>query len=151
MGSDQLVHKIDNDIESLITLYNPKHVWLVYLGQFNLDNLDLSAEELNIIKNYNKIKDFKPKNNLELFRIFSELSIETILLYAITVDREIAINYLEKFSKIKIETTGNDLQKLGIKQGKIYNEIFNFLTEQKLLNSSITKQDEFELIKKRFL
>ena len=61
------------------------------------------------------------------------------------------LNYLKKLSKIKIETTGADLIELGFLQGKIFKEILNYITEQKVANPNLTTEQELQLVKEKFL
>jgi len=49
LGENQVVPNINGSIQELIGKYPCKHVWLVYLGLFNLSNLSLTKSEQNII------------------------------------------------------------------------------------------------------
>ena len=50
-----------------------------------------------------------------------------------------------------IEINGNDLKRFGIAQGKIYKEIFEYVLAQKFLDNKISKDDEINLVKEKFL
>ena len=141
---------ISTNIQTLVNKYKPNQIWLVYLGLFDLSNLELSSKEQEILAQYQTIKDLKFNNDIDLYNAFKDLELETLLLYAISIDEACVVNYLENLSKIKIYITGNDLIKLGIKQGKIYKEIFNQITEEKILKNIDTKEDELNYIKTRF-
>lgn len=151
LGPNQVKPNITCDVESLITKYKPNNIYMVYLGLFDLSKFELTTEELRIIKLYNEIKEKEPTNNYEIYNLFNKAPLESILLYAITKDVNIAKKYLDNLYKIKISISGNDLKNLGIKQGKIYNEIFEFLLEQKVNNPSLTQDRELFLVKERFL
>ena len=88
---------------------------------------------------------------IEIYKLFIKEPLESILLYAISVNPNIALKFLNNLSKIKIETNGNDLIKLGIPTGEIYKEIFEYITGQKIKHPQITKEKELLLIKEKFL
>lgn len=140
-----------NSISAILQKFPVENMWLTYLGLFNLENLELNSNEKEIIDKYNLIKNVLPKNDIEICELFNDIPKESIILYAISVDYEVACRYLENLSGIKIQITGADLIELGIPKGKIYKEIFKYLYDEKILNPNITKSDEINLVKKRFL
>lgn len=148
LGKNQTIPKINISPQNLIKKYSPDNPWLVYLGLFNLSNFDLNSEEQNIISSFNYIKNTIPKTDLEIYNLFKNIPLESIILYAISVSNNIAETYLEKLSNINIEIKGDDLIQLNIPQGKLYKEIFNFVTEEKIKNPSLNKFEEIELVKK---
>lgn len=140
------------NIENLVTTYladqpssYPVTLWLIYVGILG----DLSRLPLTKIEQ--KILDDVPKGVLktdfELYKIFQNTRIETILLYAILKDEAGARHYLDDLQKIKLEITGKDLQNLGIKPSPEYQKIFDEVLKVKLKNPSITKEDEIKLVK----
>lgn len=137
-------------IEQLVKQYNPIHVWLVYIGAYNLSNFELTSEEKFVVETFNSIKNVTPKSDYEIYKLFKQKPMETILLYTLIINYEIGIKYLEKLSTIKIDVTGDDLRDLGVPQGKIYKEIFDFLEEQ-IINESLTKEEQIHLVKGKFL
>lgn len=147
LGENQIIPNVLINIETIVDKYLPKNVWLVYLGMFDLSNFELNNEENEILESYNKIKSLTPKDDYSIYKLFKNLPLEAILLYAITVDTKIATKFLEELINIKIELNGDDLKDLGIKQGKIYSEIFEFLLEEKIKNPNLTKNQELELVK----
>lgn len=151
LGKAQNIPNIKTNIENLVKEFKPKHTWLVYAGLFNLSNFELTKEEAEIITQYQKIKNIIPQNDFESYNLFSNLPIESILLYAITAETDIALKYLRELSSIKISTSGNDLKELGLKEGKIYKDVFNSLIKEKLTHPNFTKQDELNFIKENFL
>ena len=124
---------------------------MVYLGLLDLSNLDLTTEEQNIIDSFNNIKCFKPQKDIEIYNLFINVPLESVLLYALGVDCDIALKFLNKLLNVRIETTGKDLISLGFVQGKIFKDIFECLIEQKIISPEMSKEDEIALVKKRFL
>ena len=151
LGENQTIPNLSTSIEDLIKKYQPENIWLVYAGLFDLGNFELTSEEKNIVDNYNKIKNQKFNTDIEIYNTFKTLPIETILLYSLTESLEIGLKYLDKLSKISISVNGNDLKELGIEQGKIYKEIFDFVVEKKIANPKADKSVEIEWIKDKFL
>lgn len=126
----------NKNIAALINKYLPTSPWIVYLGLFDLSNLELTGEEKEII---NSIPKTLPQTDFEAYKMFYRIPLESILLYALSVDYDCAINYLDNLQHIKIELTGDDLKKLGIPQGKIYKDIFDKLLEEKIKNPKINE------------
>lgn len=151
LGKLQSKYIANPNIEKLIEKYNPNNTWLVYLGIFDLSNFDLTSEEKRIIENFNVVKNSNPKTNTEIYKLFQNCPLESILLYANFINFDLASNYLENLADIKIETTGKDLIKLGIPQGEIYKKIFDYIQNEKIKNRNLTLKEELELIRKNFL
>lgn len=137
------------NIEKLVNDYNPEFIWLVYAGVLG----DLSR--LPLTKTEQKILDDVPekvlKTDFELYKAFENSRIESVLLYAILKDEKGTRHYLDDLRNIKISVTGKDLQKLGIEPSPVYAEIFDEVLKQKLKNPKMTKQDEIDFVKSRFL
>lgn len=148
LGDNQIPKKIDSKVEELVLKYQPEHTWLIYLGLYNLSNFEHTVEEKTIIESYQKISNLKFKSDYEIYKEFKTIPLESILIYGITIDYCSAIKYLDNLSKIQLEITGDDLLELGIKQGKVYKEIFDYVLEYKLKNQNISKPEELELVKK---
>ncbi len=133
------------NIEKLINGYECEYKWLVYVGVLG----DLS--KLPLTKTEQKILDDVPKTQLktgfEIYKAFENARIETVLLYAILKDEKTARHYLDNLRNIKIEITGKDIQKLGIKPSPKYQEIFDEILKEKLINPNMTKSDEIEYLK----
>ena len=133
------------NIENLINKYNCQHIWLVYIGVLkDLSRIPLTKIEQKIIDD---IPQKEPKNDFEIYKMFENLNIESILLYAILKNEKIALHYLDNLHHIKIQTTGKDLQELGFKPSPKYQEIFDEILKQKLVNPNMTKKDEIFLVK----
>lgn len=132
------------NIEKLVCDYNPEFIWLVYAGVLR----DLSRLPLTKIEQ--KILDDVPKNILqsdfELYKMFENSRIETVLLYGILVDEKGARHYLDDLRNIRISVTGKDLQKLNIPPSSKYQVIFDEILKHKLKNPRMTKEDEIKII-----
>ncbi len=151
LGAGQKVEKALCAVKPLVEEYAPEIVWLIYLGIFDLSKLELTKEEYEIISTYNKIKNIFPETNVEIYKLFKNLPIESILLYAIHSNQDIAKKYLTKIRNIKLEINGIDLRVLGIPQGKLYGEILEYLIEQKIDGKAFSKEDEISLVKQKYL
>ena len=140
------------NIENLINEYSAAQlpdcmaaIWLVYAGVLeDLTRLPLTRTE-------QKILDDVPKrilqDDFELYKIFENAHIESVLLYGILKDEAGARHYLDDLRNIKISVTGKDLQNLGIKPSPKYQEIFDEILKQKLKNPNMTKEDELAHLK----
>ena len=63
LGPNQKVPEINTSIENLVSKYPSKHSWLVYLGLFDLSNLELTKQERRIIEWVERLKTEKANNN----------------------------------------------------------------------------------------
>lgn len=151
LGQNQIEPNLVASIQKLVEQYNPNNVWIVYAGLFNLDNFELTVEEKNIIESYQKIKNMKFNSDVEIYNVFKDLPLEAILLYSLTESLEVGLRYLDKLSKVFITINGDDLKNLGVAQGKIYKEIFNYVLGKKLVNPNVNREQEIEWVKERFL
>lgn len=136
--------------EKLIEKLTPKHIWLIYLGCFNLSNFELTSEEKLIIDSYQSIKNQIPNDDYETYKLFNNIPLESLLIYAFSVNKEIILRYLGKLKNINLEITGCDLKALGIKEGVIYKEIFDFVMKEKINKQLLSKNEEIQLVKERF-
>lgn len=89
-------------------------------------------------------------NDFEIYKAFENVEIESVILYAVLKNEKIARHFLDDLRGIKIETTGKHLEEEGFKPSPKYKEIFDFLLQKKLENSSMTLQDEIKLVKEKF-
>ena len=137
-------------IEYLVNKYKPANIWLVYLGYYDLSNFELTSEEKFIVESFGAIKNITPKSDYETYRLLKNKPIESVLLYTLAINYEAGTTFLDKLASIKIDVTGDDLREIGIPQGKIYKEIFDFLEEQ-IVYKSLTKEEQLELVKGKFL
>lgn len=151
LGNNQTVPSVQIDIEALVNEFKPQNVWLVYAGLFDLSNLELTGEEVKILSSYEKIRNYKPVNDCEIYNLFKTLPLESVILYAILVDYDIASRFLHQLSNIKLEVKGDDLKELGFKEGKIYKEIFDSVLQAKISNPQMDRVQEINYIKEKFL
>ena len=63
LGKNQKVPKQYCPIESIVSGVKSKYSWLVYLGLFDLSNLELTRTECRIIEWAERLKTEKPNNN----------------------------------------------------------------------------------------
>ena len=63
LGKGQEIPNISCSIEELVSEYPSKHSWLVYLGLFDLSNLELTKAEKKIIDWSKRLMKEKPNNN----------------------------------------------------------------------------------------
>ena len=133
-----------------ISLPEIKHLWLIYVGILgDLSCLPLTKNEQKIIDDFNSSGE--PQNDFEIYKTFEKFSIETILLYAILKNKDIAEKYLDKLRHIKLQINGDDLVQLGLKPSKKFSEIFDYVLRKKIENPTLTKKDEIELAKQILL
>lgn len=151
LGENQTPKKIDSRVEELIKRYNPESVWLIYMGLYDLSNFELTTSEKSIVEAYEKVCNLKFNTDYDVYKAFEEIPLEAVLMYGISINYDVAINYLESISKIKIEICGDDLQDLGIKPGKVYKEIFDYILRKKIETPSLDKEDEINLVREKYL
>jgi len=119
-----------------------------------LKNLQMTGDEIKIIKDGLKATEKLQEGNIDsikIFRILNNHSIESIIIAKLLTQNNLIDEYLSKTSKIKLEITGQDLIKLGIPQGKQVGEILEKLLELKIKNPNMTKEDEIEEVKQLIL
>lgn len=151
LGEGQIVPVLKAEQQAFVEEFKPKHIWLVYLGMFNLGKFDLTADEAEVINSYNHIKGQKVSTEYEAYKLFCGIPIESVMLYGLSENYEVAYNYLKTLRHIKIQTTGIELKKLGIPEGKKYKEIFDYLLEEKLKNENLTSEEELDLVRAKFV
>lgn len=151
LGEGQIIPVLKAEQQAFIEEFKPKHIWLVYLGMFNLEKLGLTADEAEIINSYNHIKGQIVSTEYEAYKLFCGIPIESVMLYGLSENYEVAYNYLKILRHIKIQTTGVELKKLGIPEGKKYKEIFDYLLEEKLKNKNLTSEEELDLVRAKFV
>ena len=139
---------IENLINKYKPLFNPDNIWLIYVGTiYDIKNLEstLTKNEKKIIDDFLNIQHNKPKNDYDIYKLFENVHIETILLYAIRTNIEIARHYLDNLRNIKISITGKELQNLGYSPSKKYGECFEYILKEKIKNNNMTLDDEIKL------
>ena len=141
---------IENLVNKYKNLVNKGDIWLIYVGTLpEIKNLEptLTKDEKKIIDDFMNIKNSEPKDDYDIYKLFENVRIETVLMYAIMKNAEIAQHYLDNLKDIKISISGQDLQKMGIEPSKKYGECFDYVLKEKLKNPNIIHQDEINLAK----
>ena len=107
----------------------------------------LDIKKINILKNYLK----KVSSSSKLYFLLKSLSNEALyVLYQKSKKflRKKIEFYLEELRFVKIQTTGDFLKKLGVKEGPIYSEIFKKVLLKKLEAKIKDRAEEEAYIKK---
>ena len=145
------------EIKNLIDKYNPYNVWLVYLGTV-LNNKKI-IEQFCFTRSEKKIFtdiEFLMNNrlsvmntNYDIYKFFEKRTTESILVYYLLTQRKEALKYLENLSLVRVELNGDEIQELGIKNGKEIGEILEEILKKKLSGSIVKKGDEIEFVKSK--
>lgn len=137
-------------IRNLIEKYNPKYIWIIYVGLINdISTLPLTKIEKKIVEDYNILKDKSFKTDYEIFKNFEGINLESIIMYSYD-NMSVVLKYLENLREIKILISGNDLQNLGIKPSSKYQQCFDYILKEKFKNPVLTKEQEIKLAEKFF-
>ncbi|MBI3353297.1 MAG: CBS domain-containing protein [Nitrospirae bacterium] len=93
----------------------------------------------------------KKMENSRIYRLLHPLSTETVVFMMAKAKEEAAKKYislyLTELRKIGLSITGNDLKKLGIKEGPLFRGILEKAFEKKLNGMLKTKKDELKFVK----
>jgi len=99
---------------------------------------------------HDKVDNLK---NSDIYRAFNELPIETILFWMAKTKHEFVkkavSTYLSKLRDVKAAVTGKDLVQLGLPPGPIFQKILTEILNARLNGEITTKDQEFDLAKKR--
>ena len=145
LGKNQTIPTLKGSIENIINKYNPIYPWIIYMGLFDLSNFELTTQEKEIIKS---VPASCPEDEFEAYKLFSSIPRESVMLFALKNNYKKGCEFLSK--NIKIEINGKDLAALGIPQGQIYREIFDYILRIKL-SKNLTKEEELNIVKEKFL
>lgn len=149
------------NFEELIRKYNPKCVWIIYIGLLpDISALPLTKSEKKIVDDFNKLKEnylnrilnSVQKENItdfEIYKMFEGLNIESVIMYY-SIEPEAVKKYLTNLKNIKLEINGKDLQRLHIKPSAEYQKCFDYILKEKIKNPEIGKSQEILLAKKHF-
>lgn len=152
LGEELSLPSITGSISKLVDAAEDiECVWIAYAGLFDLKNLDLTKEECEIITAADNLVQTTFKNSCDLYCQFAKIPIESVILWGLVRDYDLAYHYLRDLKNIKPVTTGNDLIEMGIERGKLYKEIFDFIAKEKFKNPALSKEEELELIKNKYL
>lgn len=135
------------DFSELIKKFNPKNVWIIYIGLLpDISNIPLTKIEKQIVEGFVKLKNLKTNSKFEIYKIFKTVPFESVIMYS-TVNYKIVEKYLNEIKDIEILINGNDLKNLGFKPSPKYQECFDFILEKKIENQKLTQNDEIKLAK----
>ena len=67
LGNNQEIPDFNYCVEDFALKLKPKNTWLAYVGAFNLQNFDLTADEQNIVSGYSNVKNRVPTNDFEIY------------------------------------------------------------------------------------
>ncbi len=138
------------DIEEFIKPYKNEisHIWLIYLAGFDLSNLPLTKNEAKVFEGYKALlnKDFA--SNFDIYKNFSDLPMESVLIYGILENPEIVKKYLEDLKKIKISISGKDLIKMGYEPSGKFAKALDEVLRVKLECPQMTRAEELEIAKR---
>ena len=151
LGPEQTAQICNFEVIDFIREVNPENIWLVYAGLYNLSRLELTKTEQEIIDNFNLIKNIKPESEYDIYSLFKNCPVESILMYAFAVDFAVVKIFFKSLKNIRLELTGDDIRELGIQPGEIYREIFDYLYEQKIKGLLCDKEDEINAIRGKYL
>ncbi len=127
-------------------------IWLLYflplfIKQDPPDKLNLTSRELKIIKDIKVGHQNNLTDNYSIYEFFKGKDYLSVVFYGIFYNLETAKRFF-KIKDTKILTSGSDLIKLGIKQGKMFSEIQNAILKEKLNNNLKNKEEELKFLKK---
>ena len=93
-------------------------------------------------------KDWGPE---VIYHLFSDLSIEA-LIYFLAVDSTDRANQFTQYcGQAELSLTGDDLVKMGLKPGPVFQSVFKALREAHVKGAIETRDDEVCWVKKEFL
>ena len=115
-----------------------------------LDMISMSDLYLKILTN-KEIKKEELNDPLDIYKTFAKYNDIDIAYYFYKTKDKNIYKYL-KFKNIKLHITGNDLLKIGYKQGKIIGVILDSLLKEKINapENFSKKQDELNWVTKNF-
>ena len=110
---------------------------------------DLRERYWHILHNFKNKKSLKPS---EIFYFLQGLSIEGLLFISASTGknriRKYVSSYLTSLMKIRRETSGEDLKKLGLKPGPEFSSILGEIQRARIDGIVNSKKEEMELAKK---
>ena len=134
------------NIEEFIKPYinEINYIWLLYLGEFDLSNIPMTKKENQILADYYAMKNL---DGFNIYKNFQNSNIESILLYGINVNNNIAKKYLDNLRNIKLNICAKDLIDMGFAPSKIISEILDNILKIKYNKPCMTYEDEIEIAK----
>lgn len=146
--TDKEVKLPEVNIEKLIMDYPVEHQWIVFAGTVkDLSRLPLTKPEQKILED---IPSIDLKTDFDIYKAFTNINRESILLYAILHNEKAVRHYFDDLAKIKISITGDDLKALGIPPSPQYSDCFDFILKHKLAEPAMSLEQEIQLVKQFF-
>ncbi|MDP2939382.1 MAG: hypothetical protein Q8O13_04785 [Candidatus Omnitrophota bacterium] len=146
--------KLDSWLIYFMILLNKVNIKTVYkiIHRFNLKRGDTKRIiSCKNITNTERILNKKILKLSEIFKVLEPLSYEVILLIKIKSNsplvRKRIITFFKILNGLKLATNGEDLKRLGLKQGKSLGLLLERLLHKKIDGLLKTKQAELSLIK----
>jgi len=159
----------------LITLPREPEIWYVYfLGMFYsleeeaflkaTDHLQLPTQMKNSLGNdrttcresLKRLKSQKEWEPKEIYHTFANLSIEAVIFLIALSSSERLNQYANVYftqyqGKSEPSLTGDDLVKMGMEPGPVFQSVFNALREARVMGRVNTREEEVALVEERFL
>ena len=140
-------HEIIEFMQKNNAVFN--NLWLAYVGIISdLSRLDFTKDEKKILDDYTRLNSVKLNSDLEIYKNYTVLAPETLVLLAVSGHKDTVNHYLSNLSKIKLKITGKDILSLGIKPSSEFSDLFDIVLEQKLKCPYMSKIDEINFLKK---
>ena len=135
------------NIEEFIKPYKNEisNTWLIYLAGFDLKNLPLTKNEIKILEGYKNLLDKDFTSDFDIYKNFSNMPIESIIIYGVYNNLELVKKYLNDLRRINILITGKDLIELGYKPSKSIAKALEAVLRVKLKFPDIDKTKELEI------
>lgn len=132
-----------NDFKELIKNF-------AIMGDFSKKVVEIKSKEKMIFERLLKISD-----ESDVYFIFKDLSVEAIIFYMAKFNddsiRKFVSRYFKEMINIKPKINGDDLISLGLKPSAIFSKIFETIIRGYIKGEIKNRDDEIELVKKKFL
>lgn len=151
----KLLSEILENLKDELNEHERERAFLLSIGSDfqSLRRLGISEKEvdrLNFIKKQVEFLLEKGVDRLDRMIFFEKFNKEYLVWIGVNFPslKEDIVEYLKKFSKIKIHLTGEDLKTLGIREGKKIGDILRRIKEKRLLGELNTREEELEFVKR---
>lgn len=135
------------NFENIIKKIQPKNVWIIYAGQISgIEKLPLTKKEQKIVEDFNTLKTLSFKNDFEIYKNFETVQTESVIMFA-SINPEAVKKYFDTLKNIKLQITGKDLKKMGLKPSKDFASCLDYVLKQKIKNPEMKKADEIMAVR----
>ena len=115
-----------------------------------LRDREICKESLVLLE---KDKDWSPET---IYNQFSEFSVEAVIYFLAVASTECANQYVNTYftqyhKQAELSLTGDDLVKMGIKPGPVFQSVFKALREAHVKGAIETREEEVAWVRKQFL